>query len=311
MDELLIIGGSAAGTAAAVYAARRNLKVRVIAGDLGGEVAKSGEVENYPGFVHTTGIELSDLFEKHLRAQDNLIVETGVQVMKLDQDKETASFKVTATKDGEPATYQAKTVIVATGVHPRLLGIPGEEEYKNKGVSYCTVCDGPLYRNKRVATVGGGNSALESAIMLAGLPGTSVSVITKNPAMKGEAVLIDKLNALDNVTLITNAETTVITGNQFVTGLEYTNKETGHKEQLQVDGIFVHIGMIPNSDYLEIVEKNAFGEIHTTALQETNLPGLFAAGDVTDHPFRQIAIATGQGVTAALQAARYLDNLAE
>ncbi len=310
MDELLIIGGSAAGTAAAIYAARRNLKVRIISGDLGGEVAKSGEVENYPGFVHTTGIELADLFEKHLRAQNNLVIETGVQVTKLEHDKHDSSFKIIATKDGVPATYQARSVIVATGVHPRLLGVPGEEEYKNKGVSYCTVCDGPLYRNKRVVTVGGGNSALESIIMLAGLPGTTVSLLTKNPTMKGEAILIDKLKALANVTVITNADTTAITGDQFVTGLEYTNKETGQKESLQVDGIFVHIGMIPNSDYIGIAEKNQFGEIHVNAYQETNIPGLFAAGDVTDHPFKQIAIATGQGVTAALQAARYLDNLA-
>jgi alkyl hydroperoxide reductase subunit AhpF len=310
MDELIIIGGSAAGTAAAVYAARRNLEVRLIAGDLGGEVAKSGEVENYPGFVHTTGVELSELFEKHLRAQESLVIEVGVNVIKLTRAEATNTFTVEATKDGQPVTYQAKTVILATGVHPRLLGVTGEAEYKNKGVSYCTVCDGPLYRNKRVVTIGGGNSALESAIMLAGLPGTTVTLLTKNPAMKGEAILIKKLAEFKNVTVVTNASTTKINGDQFVTGIEYTNQETGKIESLSVNGIFVHIGMIPNSTYVDIAEKNNFGEVKINSLTETTIPGLFAAGDVTDHPFKQIAIATGQGVTAALQAARYLDNLA-
>lgn len=307
MDDLLIIGGSAAGTAAAVYAARRNLKVRLLAGDLGGEVATSGDVDNYPGFVHTTGIELATLFEKHLRAHD-LPIEVGVLATGLARDEQTGILTITATKDSQPTSYQAKTMILATGVHPRLLGIPGEKEFKNKGLSYCTVCDGPLYRGKRVATIGGGNSALESVIMLAGLA-KQVSLLTIHPEMKGEAVLIDKVKALPNVTLIPNATATKVVGDQFVTNLEYTNKQTSAGDKLSVDGIFVHIGMIPNSDYATIVDKNPFGEIKVNTLTETNVPGLFAAGDVTDHPFKQIAIATGQGVTAALQAARYLDKL--
>lgn len=308
MDDLLIIGGSAAGSSAAIYAARRNMKVRLISGDLGGEVARSGEVENWPGIIHTTGLELSKMFEAHLRSHE-LPIEVGVWVESVLRDG--ANFTVTAkNSSGEFVTYPAKSVLIATGVHPRELGIPGEKELKNKGLSYCTVCDGPLYRNKRVVTIGGGNSALESAIMLAGLA-KEVHVLTINPAMQGETVLIKKLEAMTNVTLHTSTETVAILGDQFVTGVEFTDKATGATQTLEADGAFVHIGMIPNSKFIDFVEKNNFGEIITNSLTETNIPGLFAAGDVTNHPFKQIAIATGQGVTASLQAARYLDNFVD
>lgn len=306
MDDLLIIGGSAAGAAAGIYAARRNLKARLLAGDLGGEVAQSGEVENWPGTVHTTGVELAATFEQHLRSYP-LPIEVGVWVEKVDRAGRLFTVSVKQS-DGQPATYRAKALIIATGVHPRLLGIPGEAELKNKGLSYCTVCDGPLYRNKRVVTIGGGNSALESAIMLAGLA-QEVTVINKNSAMKGEAVLRDKLQAAHNVTFVADAQTTKILGGQFVTGIEYTVAGSKTPITQAADGVFVHIGMVPNSSFIDIVEKNQFGEIKVTATCETTIPGLFAAGDVTDHPFKQIAIAAGQGVTASLMATRYLDNL--
>lgn len=306
MDDLLIIGGSAAGAAAGVYAARRNMKVRVISGDLGGEVAQSGEVENWPGTIHTTGIQLAMTFEAHLRSYD-IPIEVGVWVERVERTGK--FFTVTAKKsDGSLGEYPAKAIIVATGVHPRLLGVPGEVELKNKGLSYCTVCDGPLYRNKRVVTIGGGNSALESAIMLAGLA-KEVTLINKNPAMKGEAVLIEKLQALPNVTFVANAKTTKILGDQFVTGIEYTTADANAPLTLEADGVFVHIGMVPNSGFIDVVAKNPFGEIKVNAHCETSIPGIFAAGDVTDHSFKQIAIAAGQGVTASLMAARYLDNL--
>ncbi len=307
MDDFLIIGGSAAGSAAAVYLARQNASFRLITVDLGGEVAQSGEVENWPGIIHTTGIELASAFEAHIRSYD-FPLETGVRVQTITQaDK---GFSVTASKDGAPATYQAKAIIIATGVHPRELGIPGEKELKNKGLSYCTVCDGPLYRNKRVVTVGGGNSALESAILLAGLA-KEVTLINKNPQMKGEAVLKGKLEAMANVTMVMNAQTTQIAGEQYVTGIEYTDSVSQRSYHLDADGVFVHIGMTPNSDFIDLVEKNQFGEIVTNATQETSVAGIFAAGDVTSHPFKQIVIAAGQGVTAALQASRYVHNLHE
>lgn len=304
MDDLLIIGGSAAGASAAIYAARRNLKVRVISMDLGGEVAKSGEIENWPGIIHTTGIELAMAFEKHLRSYE-IPIELGVMVSAVV--KEQGVFTVTAQKDGEPVSYTAKAVIVATGVHPRLLGIPGEEEFKNRGVSYCTVCDGPLFRGKDVVTVGGGNSALESALMLSSLA-KSVTVLTINPEMRGETVLIDKLIAAKNVTIIPKAKTLRISGDGVVGSVEYEEVDSGERKTLAAQGVFVHIGMIPNSSFVDVA-KNEFGEIKVNTTCETNIPGLFASGDVTDHPFKQIAIAAGNGVTGALQAARYLDNL--
>lgn len=305
MDELIIVGGSAAGTAAAIYAARRNLKARVVASDLGGEVAKSGEIENWPGIVHTTGIELADMFEKHLKSYD-LPLEVGVIIDSID--REGSQFVLRGIKDGEPVEYQAKAVILSTGVHPRELGVPGEKELKNHGLSYCTVCDGPLFRGKRVVTIGGGNSALESAIMLAGIA-THVTVLTINAALKGETVLLEKVQKLPNVTIVTNAKTTKVLGEKVVTGIEYSDEVTETTHLVEASGIFVHIGMIPNSNCGHGLEKNAFGEIVTNKLGETNIPGLFAAGDVTDIPFKQIAIAAGQGVTAALQAVRYLDSL--
>lgn len=303
MDDIIIIGGSAAGAAAAVYLARQKTAFRVISVDLGGEVAQSGEVENWPGIPHTTGIDLATAFEKHMRSYD-FPIETGVRVASIR--REGNHFSVVADKDGQPAMYQAKALIIATGVHPRELGVPGERELKNKGLSYCTVCDGPLYRNKRTVTIGGGNSALESAILLAGLA-KQVTVINKNPAMKGETVLMKKLAAMSNVTMIMGSLTTKIAGDQFVTGVEYTDA-AGAAQHIDTDGVFVHIGMIPNSSFVDLVDKNQFGEISTSSIQETSVPGIFAAGDVTDHPFKQIVIAAGQGVTAALQASRYLNN---
>ncbi len=304
MDELIIVGGSAAGTAAAIYAARRNLKVRVVASDLGGEVAKSGEIENWPGIVHTTGIELADMFEKHLRTYP-LPVELGVLIESVD--KEGQVFVLRGTKDGDAVEYQAKTVILTTGVHPRELAVPGEKEFKNHGLSYCTVCDGPLFRGKQVVTIGGGNSALESAIMLAGIA-SQVTILTKNAEMKGETVLLEKIRQLANVTIITNAKTTKILGEKVVSGVEYTDQQQ-LAQTVAAQGVFVHIGMIPNSQCAHGIEKNEFGEIVTNKLTETTVPGLFAAGDVTDIPFKQIVIAAGEGVTAALQATRYLNNL--
>lgn len=304
MDELIIVGGSAAGTAAAIYAARRNLKVRVVASNLGGEVATSGEIENWPGIVHTTGIELADMFEKHLRSY-GVPIEVGVVIASID--KKGQHFILRGTKDGQTIEYQATAVILTTGVHPRELGVPGEKELKNHGLSYCTVCDGPLFRGKQVVTIGGGNSALESAIMLAGIA-SQVTVVNKNVEMKGETVLLEKVGALPNVTMINLARTTKILGDKVVSGIEYTDKNAA-TQTLAAQGVFVHIGMIPNSQCAHGIEKNTFGEIITNKLTETTIPGLFAAGDVTDIPFKQIAIAAGEGVTAALQATRYLNNL--
>lgn len=300
--DLIIIGGSAAATTAGIYAVRRGLKFKIISKDFGGEVATSGEIGNWPGDGTTDGIALADKFRKHLE-QYKVDLEEGIDVESVQKD-ESGTF-VIKTKSGQD--YGAKTVIVATGVHPRPLSVPGEREFRNKGVSYCTTCDGPLFGGKTVATIGGGNSALESGLMLADIA-AKVYVLNKNPQFKGDNVLIENLKKKQNVEIIYNARTTDILGDQFVTALKYNDKD-GKPQELKVDGTFIHIGMIPNSGIVpEEVEKNQFGEIKVNANCETNIPGLYAAGDVTDVPFKQIVIAAGQGCIAALSAVQYLNR---
>ncbi|HWA64486.1 MAG TPA: FAD-dependent oxidoreductase [Candidatus Paceibacterota bacterium] len=317
--DLIIIGGSAAATAAGVYAARRNLNFKILTKEFGGEVATSGEIENWPGVVHTDGLSLTDQFKAHLAA-NHVTPEEGVAVTLISRQSD-GTFCISVNTDGEAMAmdkvipdhgahtcdYVAKAVIVATGVHPRELGAPGEKEFRNKGVTYCTTCDGPLFGGRTTAVIGGGNSALESALMLADIA-ASVTVINKNPEFKGEKVLIDKLAAKPNVKIIYNAQTTEIVGDQFVTGLKYKDA-AGAIQELKTDGVFVHIGMVPNSSLVPSeTTKNQFGEIAVDGNCQTNIPGLFAAGDVTNVPFKQIVIAAGQGCIAALSAVQYLNK---
>src|SRR3989344_4350193 len=296
MLDLIIIGGSAAATTAGIYAARRGLKFKIISKDFGGEVATSGEIGNWPGDGMTDGITLAEKFRKHLESY-KVDTEEGPRVESVQ--KQNDGIFLLKTESGQ--TYSAKTVIVTTGVHSRELDIPGEKEFRNKGVSYCTTCDGPLFNGKVVATIGGGNSALESGLMLADIA-SKVYVLNKNLEFKGDQVLIDNLKAKTNVELIYEAKTKKIVGDKFVTGLKYEDNN-GAENELKVDGTFVHIGQIPNSDLApKETEKNQFGEIVVNANCETRstssgqvIPGLYAAGDVTDIPFKQIVIAAGQG----------------
>ncbi len=324
MLDLLIIGGSAAATTAGIYGIRRGLNLKIITKDFGGEVATSGEIGNWPGDGMTDGITLSDKFKKHL--QDYQVdIEEGVSVEKITK-QEDGTFCISTKKgsgagmavekmpDGKEGAlkcdYVAKAVIVTTGVHPRELGIPGEKEFRNKGVSYCSTCDMPLFTGKTVTVVGGGNSALESALMGVDIC-KKVYVINKNATFKGDDVLIQKLTAQpkDKVEILYETGTKEIVGDKFVTGVKYTDK--GGKEfELKTDGIMVHIGMVPNSNIVpDNVEKNPFGEIKVNTRCETNIPGLYAAGDVSDVPFKQIVIAAGQGCTATLSAVQYLNSL--
>ncbi|MBI2625591.1 FAD-dependent oxidoreductase, partial [Candidatus Parcubacteria bacterium] len=280
MLDTLIIGGSAAGTAAAIYAARRNLNFLLISKDFGGEVATSGEIENYPGFPHTDGIELVEKFREHLE-KNKVQMELDAEVVSITQVGDhfavtvrpdgmlKAGDKLGAVKANDMKQYEARTVIFATGVHPRELNVPGERELRTKGLSYC----------KTVVTIGGGNSALESAIMLSGIA-SKVFVLNKNPAFKGDQVLIDKLSKLPNVEIIYNAQTAKILGDKFVSAVEYKDP-SGETKTIEAQGVFVHIGMVPNGSCAPAaVEKNQFGEIKTNCIGETNLPGFYAAGDV-------------------------------
>ncbi len=307
MYDLIIIGASAAGASAGIYAARRNLNFKIITKDTGGEVALSGEVANFPGFGETDGITISNKFQEHLKIY-NIVPETDIEVEKIEKNDE--GFLIKGLKMGEGVEYTSKTVIVASGVHPRHLNIPGEDEYRGKGVTYCTTCDGPLYKGKVVATIGGGNSALESALMLDEIA-NKVYLINKNPKFKGDRVLVEKVEKAKNVEIIYSAMTQKIYGDNFVSGLEYKD-QNGEMKNIEVNGVFVHIGMIPNSSFVpDEVEKNEYGEIKINKICETNIPGFFAAGDVTDTPYKQIAIATGQGVCASLSVVDYLNKLSE
>lgn len=319
--DLIIIGGSAAATTAGIYAARRNLNFKIISKDFGGEVATSGEIGNWPGINKTDGITLAQQFKNHLHFY-KVELEEGVEVEKVTRQPDGLFCVTVKTGDGvtmaaekllaNPSStfrcgYLAKTVLISTGVHPRELNIPGEKEFRNKGVSYCTVCDGPIFSGQITATIGGGNSALESALMLADIS-PKVYVINKNPAFKGEQVLIDNLQAKPNVEIIYNADTVKFIGENFLTGLKY--KDSAGEHDLKVKGAFVHIGMVPNSQLVpDGTAKNPFGEIIVNKNCETNIPGLYAAGDVTDVPFKQIVIAAGQGTIALLSAVNYLNRL--
>lgn len=308
MDDLIIIGGSAAGSSAAVYAARRKLNVRMVSQDFGGEVAQSGEIWNYPGIVQTDGIALAEMFRKHVEAND-VKPELGIRVESIIKNGE-GNFTVNAKKGSTEMTYTTKAVIVTTGVHPRHLNIPGETEYAGKGVTYCTTCDGPLYRNKTAVTIGGGNSALESALMLAEIA-NHVTVVNINEAFRGEQVLIDKVLNHPKITTVFSAETVRIEGEMTVKRVIIRDKATGVESAVETNGVFVHIGMIPNSDLMPAdVTRNNFKEVEVNQKCETSVSGLFAAGDVTNIPYKQIAIATGQGVTAALSAIEYINKLA-
>jgi len=324
MLDLLIIGGSAAATAAGIYGIRRGLNLKIITKDFGGEVATSGEIGNWPGDGMTDGIALADKFKKHLEHYE-VDIEEGIEVEKITK-QEDGTFCISTKKgsgigmagekmpDGREGAlecnYMAKAVIVATGVHPRELGVSGEKEFRNKGVSYCSTCDMPLFGGKIVIVIGGGNSALESALMGVDIA-KKVYVINKNATFKGDDVLIQKLTSQpkDKVEILYEAKTKEIVGEKFVTGVKYADKE-GKEHEIKTDGVLIHIGMIPNSNIVsENVEKNQFGEIKVNTRCETNIPGLYAAGDVSDVPFKQIVIAAGQGCTATLSAVQYLDQL--
>lgn len=308
MYDSIIIGGSAAGAAAAVYLARRKLDFKLVTQDFGGEVARSGEIENYPGFARTDGIELTQKFREQLE-KNGVEINENVWVEKISFGAG-GIFELSIKKAGGLAVDKTRTVIIATGVHPRKLDIPGENQFRGKGVSYCTVCDGPLYRGKTVAVAGGGNSALEAAIMLAALC-PKVYVLTINPRMQGEQVLIDKLKAAKNVEIIASAASQKILGEEIVGGLEYKDKLSGIVKKLAIQGVFVHIGFIPNSGLVDetIADKSQLGNIVVDNLGRTKTPGLFAAGDVIDFPYQQIAISAGQGVAAALTCINYLNSL--
>ncbi len=302
--DVLIVGGGPAGAAAAVYAARKGIRVGVAAERFGGQVNDTMAIENYISVLETDGPKFASALEAQVRHY-------GVEIMNLQR----AERLIPATEPGGPvqvqlangATLKARSVILSTGARWRNVNVPGEQEYRNKGVAYCPHCDGPLFKGKRVAVIGGGNSGVEAAIDLAGVV-QHVDLVEFADALKADAVLVHKLRSLPNVRIHLNAQTTEITGDgQKVNGLRYRDRGTQQEQALALEGVFVQIGLVPNTEFLKgTLELSKFGEIVVDAKGHTSLPGVFAAGDATTVPYKQIVIAAGDGAKAALSAFDYL-----
>ncbi len=302
MYDLIIIGGGPAGMAAGVYAARKQLNTLLLSTDIGGQVNWTMGVENYLGYQFVEGAELIGKFHSQV-SQFPIDQKIGGKISKLEKiDK---GFQATA-EDGEK--YQSRTVVLATGKRPRRLNVPGETGLTGRGVTYCAICDGPIFSGQRVAVIGGGNSALEAALDMVKIA-EHVDLISLTP-LTGDAVLIEKLNDAKNLDIFTEYQTEKIEGKELVEGIQVKDIKNNSSKDLNVTGVFIEIGLVPNSEIVkELIELNKLGEVPINCSCETEIPGLFAAGDVTSVPEKQIVIAAGEGAKAGLQAHRYLQRL--
>ncbi|MCX2861131.1 alkyl hydroperoxide reductase subunit F [Paucibacter sp. PLA-PC-4] len=302
--DVLVVGGGPAGAAAAVYAARKGIRTGIAAERFGGQVNDTLAIENYISVLETDGPKFAMSLEAHVKAY-------GVDVMNLQRGDKL----IPASVPGGPIEVQlanggslkSKTVILSTGARWRNVNVPGEQEYKNKGVAYCPHCDGPLFKGKRVAVIGGGNSGVEAAIDLAGIV-AHVTLLEFGDQLRADAVLVRKLESLANVTIIKQAQTSEFTGAAGkLNGLNYIDRASGEAKRIELEGVFVQIGLVPNTEWLKgVVELSKHGEIIVDAKGQTSVPGVFAAGDATTVPFKQIIIAAGDGAKAALGAFDHL-----
>ena len=299
--DVLIVGGGPAGAAAAIYTARKGIRTGIAAERFGGQVLDTMGIENFVSVQETEGPKLAAALEAHVRQYE-------VDVMNLQRAEALIpGHDLHEVRLASGASLKARTVILSTGARWRQMDIPGEEHYRNRGVAYCPHCDGPLYKGKRVAVIGGGNSGVEAAIDLAGIV-AHVTLIEFDSKLRADAVLIDKLHSLPNVRVMVSAQSNEVTGDgRKVNGLRYRDRTTGEAHHLELEGIFVQIGLLPNSDWLKgTVELSPRGEIIVDARGQTSVPGVFAAGDVTTVPYKQIVIAMGEGSRAALSAFDHL-----
>lgn len=302
--EVLVIGGGPAGSAAAVYAARKGIATGIAAERFGGQVADTMGIENLISVPYTEGPKL-------VAAMEQNVIEYGVDIMNM----QLAEKLIPATKPGmaheirmaNGASLKARTVVLSTGARWRQLGVPGEDKYRNKGVAYCPHCDGPLFKGKRVAVIGGGNSGVEAAIDLAGIVG-HVTLLEFGAELRADEVLQRKLRSLKNVDIAVSAQTTEVTGvNGKVNGLDYTDRNSGENVHVELEGVFIQIGLIPNTEWLKgDIELSKHGEVIINERNETSIPGVFAAGDATTVPYKQIVISMGEGSKAALSAFDFL-----
>ena len=304
--DVLIVGGGPAGASAAIYAARKGIRTGIVADRFGGQVMDTMAIENFISIKETEGPKLVAALEEHVKTYD-IDVMNLQRAQSLNTPKVGESGLIEVKLEGG-ATLSSKAVIIATGARWKALNIPGEKEYRGKGVAYCPHCDGPLFKGKHVAVIGGGNSGVEAAIDLAGFV-SHVTLLQFGQTLSADAILQKKLFSLNNVTVITHAETTEITGeDQKVNGLIYRDRATNALHSVALAGVFVQIGLLPNTDWLQSsgIQLSVFGEIEVNSHGQTSLPGVFAAGDVTTVPYKQIIIAMGEGAKASLGAFDYL-----
>jgi alkyl hydroperoxide reductase subunit F len=299
--DVLIVGGGPAGAAAAIYAARKGIRTGVVAERFGGQVLDTMSIENFISVTETEGPKFAAALEQHVKTYD-------VDIMNLQRaEKLTQKDGVNEIQLASGATLKAKAVILATGARWREINVPGEREYRNHGVAYCPHCDGPLFKGKRVAVIGGGNSGVEAAIDLAGIV-SHVTLLEFGAELRADEVLQRKLRSLTNVTVITQAQTTEVHGDgQKVNALSYKDLVSGELKNVELEGIFVQIGLVPNTEWLKgSLTLSRHGEIEIDARGQTSLAGVFAAGDVTTVPYKQIVIAVGEGAKASLAAFDYI-----
>ena len=299
IKDLIIIGAGPAGITAAVYAARKKMDFCLITGDIGGQAAWSAEIENYTGYQFITGPDLVAKFREHIEKYKFALKE-GVEAKKVERSENGFSA---STSTGE--TFYSRSIIIATGKKPKLLNVPGEKEFKNRGVTYCATCDGPIFAGKEVAVIGGGNSALDAALQMIKIA-SKVYVINNTEALSGDQIMQEKLASAKNAEVINKARVIEIKGEKFVN--EIRVEVEGRSSTIPVQGVFIETGSMPNSDLIDLVKKNPFGEIMINCSSHTSCPGVFAAGDVTDVPEKQIIVAAGEGAKAALSAFRYIST---
>lgn len=290
--DVVVVGGGPAGVSAAIYSVRKGLKTALLAERMGGQVKDTKGIENLISVVYTEGPQLAEQLYKHLASYP-------VQIFDQRRVQRIEKSKRILLEGGE--TLSGEAVIVTTGAKWRELGVPGEKEYLGRGVAYCPHCDGPFYKGKKIAVIGGGNSGVEAAIDLAGIAG-SVVLLEYGDRLKADKVLVDKLNSLSNTSVLLNARTKELVGDgQKIVSLRFEDRAKGAEEELAVDGVFIQIGLLPNSSFVnETVELTKFGEIVVDGKGRTNVPGIYAAGDVTTIPYKQIVIAMGEGAKVAL-----------
>lgn len=296
--DVLVVGGGPAGASAAIYAARKGIRTGIVAERFGGQVMDTMGIENFISVKRTEGPKLVASLEEHVKEYD-------IDVMNLQRAKRLEKKELIEVELENGAILKSKSVIISTGARWRNVGVPGEAEFKNKGVAYCPHCDGPLFTGKDVAVIGGGNSGIEAAIDLAGIV-KHVTVLEFMPELKADAVLQERLNSLPNVTVLKNVQTKEITGTDKVNGISYIDRETEEVHHVELQGVFVQIGLVPNTDWLGETVERVRGEIVTDKHGATNVPGVFAAGDCTNNPYKQIIISMGSGANAALGAFDYL-----